>query len=90
MTDGELTDAAKAAIADAIRIVREDKFEKYARTALGKHATPPPTPPPTPPSNDPVPRKSTNPPATPPPPKDTPPEPPAPKRDAWWGELMNE
>jgi hypothetical protein len=37
MTDG-LTDAAKAEIAAAIAIVREDRFEKFARTSLGKHA----------------------------------------------------
>ncbi len=33
-----LTDDAKREIAEAIRIVREDKFEQYARTALARHA----------------------------------------------------
>ncbi len=32
-----LTEDAKAEIAAAIRIVREDKFEKYARTTIGSY-----------------------------------------------------
>lgn len=35
-----LTQDAKDAIADAIRIVREDRFEKFARERLSQHTTP--------------------------------------------------
>ena len=40
----DLTDDAKKAIADAIRIVREDKFEAYARSTIGKHGNNPANP----------------------------------------------
>jgi hypothetical protein len=35
-----LTEEAKSEIAKAIRIVREDKFEQYTRTVIGRHAAP--------------------------------------------------
>lgn len=44
----ELTDEAKAEIAEAVRIVREDRFEAYVRDRLG--ATPPTNGPPAPPA----------------------------------------
>ncbi len=41
----ELTDAAKAEIREAIRIVREDRFEKYVRERAVKPPEPPANPP---------------------------------------------
>lgn len=67
---GELTPEAKAEIAEAIRIVREDRFEKFLRERLGKPSgndPPNPTPPP--------PKDPTNDPPTDPP-----------KRGLWWPE----
>lgn len=83
MMAGELTAEAKAAIADAVRMVREDRFEKFARGSITKHTgspTPTPTPMPTPtptPTVDPPQPKPTDPP-TPTPEPDKP-------RSAYWG-----
>lgn len=82
-----LTPDAKAELSEAIRIVREDRFEKYARGVMGRNAPKSdplidpekdpekddPTPP-APPKNDPDPEK------------DGPPK----RKSAWWGELMDE
>lgn len=75
-----LTVDAQAAIKEAIRIVREDKFEAYVRARQTKPADPtPPTDPPKP--GDP----------TPPPPKPAdPPKDPGPKPSAYWGELLDD
>lgn len=86
----DLTDEAKAAIADAVRIVREDKMEAFLRDRLTKHTTPPANDPPKPqdpPANDP-PKPQDGPTPPPPKPQDPPPVPPtdAPKRSLWWGE----
>ena len=35
--DEELSDAAKEEIREAVRIVREDRFERHAREVLGTH-----------------------------------------------------
>lgn len=75
----KLTQAAQEAIAEAVRIVREDKFERFARGSIAKHSgapTPPPTPTPTPTIDPPQP-KPTDPP-TPEPPVDKP-------KSAYWG-----
>jgi hypothetical protein len=74
-----LTEDAKQELAEAIRIVREDNFEKFVRQSVGK--TPPtPTPDPLLDPNDP----------TPPPPKVEPNDPPKPTRSGYWGELFSE
>lgn len=89
-----LTDAAKAEIAEAIRIVRADRFEKHVRDTLGKHSPAPTPPAPTPPTPTPTPPAPT-PPApggpTPPPVKEPPADPPAdpPKRGLWWGDRLH-
>lgn len=50
----DLTDEAKAEIAQAVKTVREDKFEAWFREKFGKPSTPPdPKPGDPPPSNDP-------------------------------------
>lgn len=88
----ELTQAAKAEIAAAIAIVREDRFEKHAREVLGKHTPPTPTPPPTP-APDPVFDPPKDPTATPPPPKPADPAPtdePKGRRSAYWNEIFPE
>ena len=92
-----LTEEAKAELAAAIAIVREDRFEKYARQTLGKNAPkdPPkdplidPNPDPNPDPKDPAPKDPVNP----PPPKDPAPKDPDPKptrRSAYWGELLDD
>lgn len=95
MTD--LTEEARNEIRAAIAIIREDKFEQYARTTLAKHAPKDEPPPPEPPKVDPPvppapPVPPTPPPGpTPPPPKpvDEPPkvDPPAKRKHSYWGEL---
>jgi len=83
----------EAELAAAIAIVREDRFEQFARTTLGKHKAkedPPKDPlidddPPKDPPKDPV---------NPPPPKDDPPkdpkdDPPKGRKSAYWGELLD-
>jgi hypothetical protein len=89
-----LTDAAKAEIAAAIAIVREDRFSKHVKSVMDGHkATPAPTPPtppaPTPPA--PTPPTPPTPPGGPTPPPALPPTPPTPeakKRGLWWGEAV--
>jgi len=81
---GELTPEAKAAIADAVRIVREDKWDKFLKERVTKHSGNPPVDPPTPPT-----------PPTPPAPPNDPPNPPNPpvdepkRKSAYWGELVD-
>lgn len=96
---GELTDEAKALIADSIRIVREDRMDRYVRDRVAKHTEPkeppkPADPPPTPPVDPPKPPET--PPPTPPvvpapppnpPPTDPPKDPPKKNVSRWWGEL---
>jgi hypothetical protein len=78
MTDG-LTEAAKTEIAEAIRIVREDRFEKFVRSRT------------TPPKVDDPPKDD---PPNPPPPKDDPKPTDDPKNDppkrhsSYWGEIL--
>lgn len=85
----ELTDAAKAAIADAVRIVREDKMDKWIRDRMVKHSGTPPTDPPKPPDppTPPTPPTPTDPPVPPPPTPTDPPKPPEKRRSGYWGEL---
>lgn len=91
MSDG-LTDEAKAELQAAIALIREDRFEKYARTAIKKNTPKPadPPPPPTPQPVDPPPPK--NDPPTPPPPKVDPPptDPPPKKKRMWWGDALDD
>jgi len=78
-----LTEDAKKEIAEAIRIIREDRFERFARESLSKHA----------PKVDPIitddPEKDG---PTPPPEKDPEPEPePTPKsRSRYWGDIFED
>lgn len=73
----ELTDAARQEISDAIRIVREDRFERYVRENYRpKETAPEPTPEPT---REPVGKP------TPPPAKTPPPAPEEPPRRRAWG-----
>jgi hypothetical protein len=88
----DLTDEAKAEIAEAIRIVREDRFEQYVRGHVSKSSVPSTTPTPTT-TPTPIPTPTTTPTpiptptTTPPPAKPDPVEPPAQKkRGIWWGE----
>lgn len=86
----ELTDAAKAEIAAAIAIVREDRFEKFARDRLGKLSESKPTEtPPTPPTNNPP----TVPTGNPPPPTEPSQPPTEPsnvgKKSIWWGDRLD-
>lgn len=75
-----LTDEAKNELREAIRIVREDRFEQYVRTVV-KPKDPPKDPP-----NDPPPD-----PNLPPKKEDDPPDgPPKGRRSAYWGELMDD
>jgi hypothetical protein len=82
---GDLTEAAKAEIAAAIAIVREDRFEKYVRASISRPAPADPT------KDDPIfdPEKD---PAVPPPPKpkDPDPEPPKGRKSAYWGEILED
>jgi len=91
MADG-LTDAAKAEIAEAIRIVREDKFENHIRGVFSKYL---------PAEKDdpkdeliaPEKEKET---ATPPPAKDEkiekdkPVDEPAKRKSSYWGEILDD
>jgi hypothetical protein len=88
-----LTDDAKAEIAEAIRIIREDRFEKFVRS----RQTPadPPKDPVFDPSRDPdpTPDPPKDPPVDPPPPKDpptdpAPSDPPKGRKSAYWGEIF--
>jgi hypothetical protein len=78
-----LSEDAKTELKNAIRIVREDKFEAYARGALSGFAPKPPTS--TPPADPNVP------PGPPPKPDDGPPaDPPKVKKGGYWGELLDD
>jgi len=79
-----LTDDAKNEIREAIRIVREDKFEMFVRSRA------------TPPKNEP-PKKDD--PPNPPPPKNDPPDPNNPpkppddpklRKSSYWGEILED
>lgn len=78
MPDSKLTEEARAAIADAIRIVREDKFEQFVRATT---KTPDPITPPVDPKVAPTDPKG--PPAPPPKGDDPPPEK---RKGLWWRE----
>jgi hypothetical protein len=95
MADG-LTDAAKAEIAAAIRIVREDRIDKLLRDRLKSPAPDPlfnPNDPPKDPPKDPDPKDPPKDPITPPPAKDPTIDPPIDepkgKRSAYWGEILD-
>jgi hypothetical protein len=97
MADDELTDAAKAEIAAAIAIVREDRIDKLLRERLATPKEPVPQNPPVPPSptpnNPPVPpTPNPTPPPTNNPPGPTPPNPePTPKkRGLYWGDRLDD
>lgn len=80
-----LTPEAKAALDEAVRIVREDK--QYAMLhELHKRSTATPNPTPDP-ATPPVPQGPPAPPVV--PPNDPGNQPPAPKKDAYWGELLS-
>ena len=83
-----LTDDARKELQEAIRIVREDRFEKFVRGRMKSEDKDPP-------QKDPLidPEKDPEKDPTPPPGKDPEkdPEKDAPKpKSAWWGELMND
>jgi hypothetical protein len=87
----DLTDEAKAEIAEAIRIVREDKNHSMLRD-IHSRTTPKPDPSPTEPTNpapaSAPPASQGDPPKDPavvPPPANDPP-PPAAKKGLWWGD----
>lgn len=87
----ELTPEAKAEIAAAVKIVREDSVDKLLRKHLSTKTTDPkdpPTPASTSTSNPPVPTTTgPNPPPTNSSPNDSPPPPdPAPKKSLYWGD----
>lgn len=77
-----LSEDAKRELKEAIRIVREDSFEKHARGVLSGYA-------PKPPQGEP---KPGDPPADPnlPPKADPPQDPPKPKKSGYWGELIED
>jgi hypothetical protein len=83
---GELTPEAKAAIADAVRIVKEDKWDKFLKERVAKHSGTPPADPPTPKPGDPPPPV----PPTPNPPPTDPPNDPAKRKSAYWGDIFEE
>lgn len=75
----ELSEEEKAEIREAVRIVREDRFERHAREVLGKHKSEPQTEPEPEPESEPEPepvKRGNTPPA-----KDPEPEPV--KRKVW-------
>jgi len=83
MGDG-LTEAAKNELKEAIRIVREDRFEKYARERIKHHATNPANP-----GVEPPPVKTgteTDPPVTDPPGGATGEK----SKSGYWGELLED
>lgn len=77
--DNGLSDEADAAIAEAVRIVNEDKLTKHIRTHFSAPKAPEVDPKPT----DPPPPKPTDPPAP-------TPEPTKGGRSLWWGDRLNE
>lgn len=88
----DLTEDAKAEIAAAFKIVREDKHHAMLRT-IAKNTTPKePTPPVEPPVVPPTPPTPPTPPVVEPPPPKPPVVPPTPpavekRRSAYWGDL---
>lgn len=81
----ELSDAAKAEIAEAVHIVAEDKL--YARLTRNAKPTDPPTEPPTPDPANPPTDPATDPGPVSPPAKADPVEPPVKKKSGlYWGE----
>lgn len=89
----DLTEDAKAEIRDAIRIIREDRFEAFVRGRAAKPTDPPKDPIFTPPVTPPVttPPVATPPVTTPPPVKPPTPDPPndQKRRSAYWGEIFD-
>jgi hypothetical protein len=83
----ELTPEARAAIREAVEIVRQDKQHAMLREIHARTTATPPTPTPT---GDPTPPTPPAPGPTPPPPAPAPtPEPtPTPKRSSYWGEII--
>lgn len=79
-----LTDDARKELQEAIRIVREDRFESHARSILSgfkpKEEPPKEEPPKDEPPKDAPPKKDE-------PPKD---EPPKNRRSSYWGELIDD
>lgn len=84
----DLTDEAKAAIEEAVKIVHQDQTAKYLRNHF-KTATPadPPKPP-----DDPAdpPKPPDGPPAPPPKPTDPPPTDPPKRPRGYWGEIISD
>jgi hypothetical protein len=80
-----LSEEAKAELREAVRIVREDRFEKHARGILSGFQ--PKTPDPKDPPKDPA-----DPPKDPadPPKKDDPNDPPKVRKSGYWGELLDD
>lgn len=79
-----LTEDARNELREAIRIVREDRFEKFVRGRVPKN-----DPPKDPTKVDPLLDKDG--PDAPPPVNDPPKDPPKePRKSAWWGELMDD
>ena len=80
-----LTDDARAEIREAMRIIREDNFEKFARTRLTTLTTPKVSDPPKDPKE-----------GDPPPPKDPPGDgdpsgdPPTGRKSAYWGQIFDD
>lgn len=88
-----LSDDAKAELKDAIRIVREDRFEGFLRKRFAPEKKDPllNEDPPQDPTKDPV-KDPAKPPVQPPPAKDPAqdPPPPAKAKSRYWGELMDD
>ena len=82
----DLTDEAKAAIADAVRIVREDSFFTYAKNTLGKLTSSGEPPKNDPPKNDP----GGNPPPNNDPGNGDPPKDVKKRKGLFWGDLDDE
>lgn len=76
---------AKKELTEAIRIVREDKFEAHARGVLSGYV-PKPADPPANPGTDPK-GDPNNPPPKPPDPAN---DPPTTKKGGYWGELLDD
>lgn len=82
-----LTDDARKELREAVRIVREDKFEAFVRSRVPKND--PPNDPPKDPLLDP-PKNDPEPPPPKDPPTDPPTDPPKGRKSAWWGELIDD
>lgn len=78
-----LSEDAKKELKDAIRIVREDRFEVHARGVLSGYVPKPPTDtPPVDPNTPPAPPQRD--------PGTTETDPPKPKKGGYWGELLED